>query len=111
LQTLAELDLVENVSPIQLAIRLLIPAGSGLLELPEIREIIGPFDRIALSHPWQHSDPAIDQLCKRVQTLIRRKATRTEMFQEIWELAHGTRPDCHLASRATIPYLNEPWYC
>jgi radical SAM superfamily enzyme YgiQ (UPF0313 family) len=111
LQLLVDLDLVENVSPIQLAIRLLIPAGSRLLELSDIREIIGPFDRAALSYQWRHADPGIDQLCKDLQTLIRRKATRTEMFQGIWELAHGSPPDFHLASRATIPYLNEPWYC
>lgn len=115
LQVLVDLDLVENVSPIQLAMRLLIPAGSRLLELPDIREIIRPFDATALSYQWRHSDPAIDQLCTQVQALIqreeRRKATRTDIFQGIWELAHGSRPDFHPASRATIPYLNEPWYC
>ena len=115
LHLLVDLDLVENVSPIQLAIRLLIPAGSLLLELPDIREIIGPFDRAALSYPWRHKDPNVDQLCTQVQSLIRRqerrKATRTEIFEGIWELAHGSRPDFHLASRATVPYLNEPWYC
>jgi hypothetical protein len=115
LQLLVDLDLVENVGPIQLAIRLLIPAGSLLLELPDIREIIGPFDRTALSYQWRHSDPEIDRLCSQVQSLIlreeRRKAARTEIFQGIWELAHGSRPDFHLPARATIPYLNEPWYC
>ena len=65
LQLLVDLDLVENVGPIQLAMRLLIPAGSLLLELAEIREIIGPFDPAALSYPWQHSDPELDQLCIR----------------------------------------------
>ena len=35
LDTIAELDLVEHVAPIQLAIRLLIPEGSRLLELEE----------------------------------------------------------------------------
>jgi radical SAM superfamily enzyme YgiQ (UPF0313 family) len=115
LQLLVDLDLVENVGPIQLAIRLLIPAGSLLLELPDIREIIGPFDRTALSYQWRHSDPEVDRLCSQVQSLIlreeRRKAARTEIFQGIWELAHGSRPDFHLPARATIPYLNEPWYC
>ena len=36
LETIAELDLVDHVAPIQLAIRLLIPAGSRLLELDEV---------------------------------------------------------------------------
>ena len=38
---LAELGLVEHVAPIQLAIRLLILPGSRLLELPEVRDLIG----------------------------------------------------------------------
>ncbi len=53
LETLVELDLVGNVAPIQLAIRLLIPEGSRLLELAETREKIGPFDPNALSYQWQ----------------------------------------------------------
>jgi len=115
LQTLVELDLVENVSPIQLAIRLLIPAGSRLLELPEIRDIVGPFDPAALSYKWRHSDPALDGLCADLQSLIkreeRRKASRAEIFASIWEWAQDRPPDFHLTSRAAIPYLNEPWYC
>ncbi len=115
LELLMDLDLVENVSPIQLAIRLLIPAGSLLLELPEIREIIGPFDAAALSYRWRHSDPALDQLCTQLRAVIqreeRRKSGRAEIFGKIWELANEKPPDFHLASRASIPYLDEPWYC
>ena len=115
LQFLVDFDLVENVGPIQLAMRLLIPAGSRLLELPEIRELAAPFDPAALSYKWRHSDPALDQLCGDIQKLIqheeRRKAARSEIFARIWELANGRPPEFHLASRATIPYLNEPWYC
>ena len=115
LQCLVDLELVENVGPIQLAIRLLIPAGSRLLELPEIQEMVGPFNAAALSYQWQHSDPTLDELCARIQKLIQReerhKATRSETFSRIWELACERPPDFHLASRATIPYLNEPWYC
>ena len=107
--------MVENVGPIQLAMRLLIPAGSLLLELAEIREMIGLFDPAALSYKWQHSDRELDQLCAEIQKLIqheeRRKASRSEIFSKIWELAHGQPHDFHLASPATIPYLNEPWYC
>ena len=38
LESLVELDLAENVAPIQLALRLLIPSGSPLLELSDVRE-------------------------------------------------------------------------
>jgi len=115
LRLLADLDLMENVAPIQLAMRLLIPAGSRLLELGEIREIARAFDPGALSYPWRHSDETLDRLCNEIQKLIqreeRRQATRTEIFSKIWELAQESPHDFHLASRATIPYLNEPWYC
>jgi radical SAM superfamily enzyme YgiQ (UPF0313 family) len=117
LDTLINLDLVENVAPIQLAIRLLIPAGSRLLELPEVREKIGPFDPSALSYRWSHDDPSLDWLCQEIQLLVhseeKRGSTRRDIFAKIWDLAHDRpRPvDFHLAARATIPYLNEPWYC
>ena len=39
LDTIAALDLVDHVAPIQLAIRLLVPAGSRLLERDEMRRI------------------------------------------------------------------------
>ena len=41
LTVLSDLDLIENVAPIQYAIRLLIPAGSKLLDLPGTRELVG----------------------------------------------------------------------
>jgi radical SAM superfamily enzyme YgiQ (UPF0313 family) len=115
LRVLADLDLVSSVAPIQLAIRLLIPAGSRLLELDEVPKLIGPFDRAALSYPWHHSDPSMDRLCRSLQVMIQREerkgCTRAHLFSLIWEAAHGARPDFTLVSRAAIPYLNEPWYC
>jgi radical SAM superfamily enzyme YgiQ (UPF0313 family) len=115
LHLLVDLDLVENVSPIQLAMRLLIPAGSRLLELTDIRKIVEPFHQAALSYRWRHSDPRLDRLCAGIQSLIqreeRRKSTRNEIFKKIWELAYERTTDFHLTSRSAIPYLNEPWYC
>jgi radical SAM superfamily enzyme YgiQ (UPF0313 family) len=108
LRTVAELDLVENVAPIQLAIRLLIPQGSALLELEEVRALVGPFDPQALSYPWKHPDPEMDALVRALQQRIRieeRKGTpRREIFAKI-------APDFHLPARAAIPYMTEPWYC
>jgi radical SAM superfamily enzyme YgiQ (UPF0313 family) len=115
------LDLVEAVGPIQLAIRLLIPAGSRLLELDEIRQIVGPFDATALVYPWKNVNPAIDVLADELQDIVasseKLKHTRSATFEKIWQTviqAANTevkRPQPVLASRATVPYLNEPWYC
>ncbi len=123
LRVLSALELVENVPPIQLGIRLLIPAGSRLLELAEMREIAGPFDEAALAHLWRNPDPRVDYLCEAVQETVRRSEklgrTRRETFHRIWRAAQEARgvranapiPEGVMVSRAAIPYLNEPWYC
>ncbi|HXB75584.1 MAG TPA: CUAEP/CCAEP-tail radical SAM protein [Candidatus Acidoferrales bacterium] len=117
LRGLAGLGLAEQVAPIQLAIRLLIPAGSLMLDLDEVRRMIGPFDSRGLCYPWRNADPAVDALCTDMQVLIKaeekRRAGRGEVFRKIWDLAQaGEFPvDTPMASRATIPYLTEPWYC
>lgn len=116
LRDLAALGLAEQVAPIQLAIRLLIPEGSLMLELPEVRRIIEPFDPRGLCYPWRHEDPRVDDLGSAIQQTIkreeRRKTGRAEIFRKIWDLAGaGEFPDVVLADRATIPYLTEPWYC
>ena len=116
LRQIAELDLCDRVASVQLAIRLLIPAGSLMLELPEIRGMIEPFDPRGLSYPWRHADPAVDRLASGVQEIVkrgeRRKTPRALLFRQIWELASvGEFPDLVLPDRSTIPYLTEPWYC
>jgi radical SAM superfamily enzyme YgiQ (UPF0313 family) len=117
LRVLVEQDLVAQVSPIQLCIRLLIPAGSRLLELPEVLGIVAEFDQAALSYRWVHADPWMDQLCRDLQALVKRQdVSRGQMFREIWSLAHDQAPpplpdDRDRLDRAAIPYINEPWYC
>ncbi len=125
LRSLAELGLVEQVAPIQLAIRLLIPTGSRLLELEEVRRLVeGGFDEAALTYRWKHPDPCVDQLCADVQRLVWRaeknKESRAMIFARIWDLAHRAaglaaplppRPLAEPYQRTSVPYLNEPWYC
>jgi radical SAM superfamily enzyme YgiQ (UPF0313 family) len=115
LREIAELDLIAHVPPIQLAIRLLIPEGSLLRDLPEVRERIGPFDARSLCYQWRNPDPAMDGLCTAIQALIKRdekrRVPRVEIFRGICDLAGLALPDVPLESRATIPYLTEPWYC
>jgi len=116
------LDLVEAVAPVQLAIRLLIPSGSRLLELEEVRQIISPFDARALVYPWKHSNPAMDQLGQELQDLVatseKLKRSRSATFEKMWQVVSRATnqhlqfsPRPVLASRATVPYLNEPWFC
>jgi hypothetical protein len=119
LETIARLDLVPNVAPIQLAIRLLIPAGSRLLELEEVRSVIGSYSPASLTYPWRHPEPEVDALQRRIERLVgtRLVTDRPALFARIVEEAHAQtgitprpREDGALP-RAAIPYLNEPWYC
>lgn len=122
LRRLAELGLTENVAPIQLAIRLLIPSGSLLLELPEVQDNTGKFDPAALCYPWQHPDSRMDELHTELNELLSHAdgaQSRSEVFECVWEAAHRKaerpahpipQPDS-IVSRVAIPYLTEPWYC
>jgi hypothetical protein len=121
-EQLSRMELTESVAPIQLAIRLLIPAGSRLLELEEVRGIVDPFDAKALVYPWKNLNPAVDELCEELQGVIadseKRKLSRPATFIRMWkavnEAADRTFEDRTvplIAVRAAVPYLNEPWYC
>lgn len=118
LQRLLDLQLVEAVPPIQLAIRLLIPAGSYLLRLPGFADRIGDFDAGMLGYPWQHSDARVDDLQAAVQALVGQTADRPrhETFTCIWRLAHAAfgvdapAIDDDAFGRP-VPHLSEPWYC
>lgn len=113
--------LTENVAPIQLGIRLLIPEGSRLLELDEVRALVNPFDPQSLVYPWKHADTRLDRLSETVQAIAaegdRKKESRPEVFERIWKAAHATAgietPRILRSSRAitAVPFLSEPWYC
>ncbi len=115
LQCITDLDLIESTAPIQLGIRLLLPAGSRLMELDEIRRAAPEFDSEALCYRWKHEDPDVDALCVAVQRVVQKTTSesRSQTFERIWKLAFGGERgmDFHLAARATVPYLTEPWYC
>jgi len=113
LRAIRDLDLIGSVAPIQLAIRLLIPAGSRLRELPDLK--VGAFDPESLVYKWTHPDPEMDRLSfdllKTVHAAEKRGASRSETFGLIWQRVFGRLPDFTLPDRSTIPYLTEPWYC
>ncbi len=122
LRTLCEWNLVDYVSPIQLAIRLLIPAGSRLLALPEIRAVLGEFREEKLSFDWQNPDPVVEELHIAVMEIVndrlRAQQNSREMVSAIWRRlnlltgeSQSLPPMPELPARAVIPYLNEPWYC
>lgn len=128
LHAIDELDLIEHVAPVQLAIRLLVPAGSRLLELPEIHEWLEPFDAQALCHPWRHPDPRVDALHAQVNAIAQDAAVRgcgrSQVFAAIRACTDGmiSRASAGIVPSARnavfqravpwpVPSMSEPWYC
>jgi radical SAM superfamily enzyme YgiQ (UPF0313 family) len=121
LEQLRRLELIGAVAPIQLAIRLLVTAGSRLLEIEEIRNQVGVFDAKSLTYPWQHCVPAVDRLCEELQEIVaaaeNAKESRAAIFEKIWRTANRAADlqtdskSLALLAAPPVPYLNEPWYC
>jgi radical SAM superfamily enzyme YgiQ (UPF0313 family) len=119
LRVLAAEELIENVAPIQLGIRLLIPEGSRLLELEDVQRRVGAFDAESLVYPWENTDPRVDALSETVQAIAaeadRKKESRAAAFAQIWEAAHAAAgidaPELRVIEGLGVPFLSEPWYC
>ena len=124
LALISELGLVDNVAPVQLAIRLLVPQGSRLLELAETRRHLGPFDGQALAYPWTQPDLRLDALHETVNRIVEtgesEDAGRRAIFARLWETAHEagghTAPPLpenagRPVAETRVPRLSEPWYC
>lgn len=119
LRVLHEEELIENVAPVQLGIRLLIPEGSRMLELEEVRKFVGPFDADSLVYPWKSADRRLDALSERIQGIAAAadaaKWPRAKAFEAMWKAAHAVAglatPELRYSAAKAVPFLSEPWYC
>ncbi|HXU69436.1 MAG TPA: CUAEP/CCAEP-tail radical SAM protein [Polyangia bacterium] len=111
---LAAHGMVDHVDPIQLAIRLLIPPGSLLLDHPETRPHLGALEPEKLSYAWTHPDPRMDRLAHDVFAAVEGGAT----FADVRALAEAAaarpptrEPIVHKTVRGRPPRLSESWFC
>jgi radical SAM superfamily enzyme YgiQ (UPF0313 family) len=115
-------DLVGSVDPVQLSIKLLIPRGSLMLDVPEMGSLLGPYDPDALSYTWTAADARTVPLQARVAEIVEIKQAddvpAPEIFCDIRDavLEALGRPPADRASvlanvRADVPRLTEPWFC
>jgi radical SAM superfamily enzyme YgiQ (UPF0313 family) len=125
LDFIADNDLIDSVDPVQLSIRLLVPPGSLLLALSEMREHLRGYDADGFSHLWQHPNPAMDALQAEVAELVAvdadsgaaprsthaaircLTALAAEASGLTWPNAGKELPP----SRGATPRLSEPWFC
>jgi radical SAM superfamily enzyme YgiQ (UPF0313 family) len=126
LRAVASRDLVDLISPIQYGIRLLIPAGSRILELDDVRPLLGDFDPRSLAYTWANPDPSVDELQRKILTLVRAEQRqdqkRREIFTHVWQATADVLAQEHvevlpaprvgiLSQTAPPPQITEPWYC
>ncbi len=115
--------LIDEVDPVQFAIRLLIPPGSDLLGRPEIEPYLGELDEENFIFRWTHPDPGMDRLHEEVLSLAKEAAEKEEdsalTFFRIREAAadilgrHGRAgaPVTLSPDRIKPPRLTESWFC
>jgi radical SAM superfamily enzyme YgiQ (UPF0313 family) len=113
LELVLQLGLVDNVAPVQFALRLLIPHGSRLLELDDVQAAIRSFDEPALLYRWRHPVPEMDSLAVQAMRIAQSRGSRRQIFARLWNLVTD-RPlfeNLDRLPRAAIPYMDEPWFC
>jgi radical SAM superfamily enzyme YgiQ (UPF0313 family) len=126
LDFVCEHDLIEQVDPVQYTIRLLVPPGSALLEQPDTQTWLGPLDEEHFTYLWDHPDPRMDVLYRRVSQLVeeaqRAGSSRAQIFAAVRALALevAERPERALAAsgasvggrpQRVVPHLTEAWFC
>jgi radical SAM superfamily enzyme YgiQ (UPF0313 family) len=115
-------DLVGNVDPIQLTIRLLVPEGSLLADEPSFAAHIQRYDADALQWRWSHPDPAMDALQADLETRVARateageapEATFADLAGDIRRAAGrdaGDAAEIPTGSLGARPRMTEPWFC
>ena len=111
-------DLVDHLDPVQLAIRLLLPPGSLLLDHEEMRPHLGPLDPGRFTYVWRHPDPAMDRLQQELSALVEKAALEGEdsrrtfarIVARAWERPLSPLPPI-VRDKGRPPRLTEPWFC
>lgn len=114
-------DLIDNVDPVQYAIRLLLPRGSTLLELPEMKRHLTDFDAERFTHEWQHPDPRMDALQNQVHGAVEQAVENGESASDAFLRVHAlarsaaglpaTPPSIRQERGGQRPRMTEPWFC
>jgi radical SAM superfamily enzyme YgiQ (UPF0313 family) len=122
LRWIAEGDLYDNIDPVMMAIRLLIPPGSAILDDPDRDAWLGDLDAEAFTYRWTHPDPRMDRLYRDVSIIVE-EATRTmapnrDTYARIWAATYAVDDEREAPPlprpkkiRPKPPRLTESWFC
>jgi hypothetical protein len=111
MQFLADHDLLVSTDPVQLTIRLLLPEGSLLLDLPETAAALEGYDADLLTHIWRAAHPTVDELQADLAMLAEvGGADQWATIDAMWDrVMPGADPPAR--SDRIVPRLTETWFC
>ena len=113
LDWIEEHGLVNAVPPVQLALRLLIPPHSRLLDSNRGAPWLEPLEPAEFQWRWRHPDPEMDALQVRVERLVADRAdwSAERTFRRVRTLAEGTEERPLGPQMPPPPRLTEDWFC
>jgi len=100
----ADHDLAGSVDPVHWSIRLLLPEGSLLLDVPEIQPHLTGYDADLLGTQWRSADPTMDDLHREIAALVEDGGD----FAAVRRLVSGASTPPWTTGR---PHLTETWFC
>ena len=106
-------DLVGNVDPVQYTIRLLIPKGSLMLDVPEIAPYLGPYDAENLTYTWRAADERTIGLQQELTRLVaddQGGEVFSRIYRAVLDAGGSSRPVPDVVF-TPAPRLTEPWFC
>jgi radical SAM superfamily enzyme YgiQ (UPF0313 family) len=131
LDLIARCDLVGNIDPVHLAIRLLVPPGSLLLSSGALDGLLGPYDTEGLGWTWRSPDPRLDAVQRRIADIAGRAGADEWPAGRAYDEVRAAVDDAFRTSGASFlgpvpaargdltsplapddrPRLTEAWFC
>lgn len=118
--------LANHLQPVQMALRLLLPPGSPLVDVLRMEGALGPFDEAGLTYTWRNPDPRLDELQAEAARIVEDAASReytdwSEPYEATFlsvkraalRLLRGHEGEVTLKPQPwrPIPGLSEDWFC
>jgi radical SAM superfamily enzyme YgiQ (UPF0313 family) len=116
-------DWIQEVDPVQYAIRLLVPPGSALVPRSAMRPHLGTLDAATFTYTWTHPDPRMDRLHLEVRDVVEAAGREREDTEITFEriraaalaVADAAPPRARVARSRPLPIrsprLTESWFC
>ncbi len=111
--------LIPYIPAVQLAVRMLVPPGSALLDHPDVEEWCGELDQENFSYNWTHPDPRMDELHQIISSIAaaNQDANPRKVFEmietESYKMAGKQLPvwEKPFNDIPSPPQMTENWFC